>query len=534
MKKLGFLCLLLLLAVAPLRAQFQSGKLFVKVLSDSPVTLPQFREGEAMPRMDGFPEVQQIMQTYAVTAFYKPFKTQNVHVQHIYELHMAPEVDVAALIADWQAISYIEYAEQLPLYAMDYTPNDYQFLQWGLSKINAGLAWDICRGSRNVTVGMVDDAMLMDHEDLAPQVWVNAGEIPGDSIDNEGNGWIDDVNGYDLADVDNDPNPPSGADDNEFSHGTHTSGIAGAATDNGIGIASVGFNVSLVPIKTKEDSTIGDPYLYATFTGVDYAVANHFDVVNMSFGSPQYNASMAYLVQAGYDSGTVFIASAGNTGSYSVQYPAAYDGVISVGSTDYNDSKSGFSTWHYSVDLMAPGGGIYSAVAGGIDHYGFKSGTSMSAPMVTGLVALMLSADSSLSPNDVLNCLQSTADNIDGMNAAYVGNIGAGRINAGNALFCVVPTAMQPQGSEGFHLERIFPNPVADRALLAANLPSDGLLRIRVMDIQGRQIGPAIASAAQAGHHQVWWERPAGTAAGLYTVVWEWDGQIGSQKMVLR
>ncbi len=534
MKKTWLICVLLLLASASLRAQFQQGKLFVKVKSDSPVLLPQFRDGERQPAMEAFPEVARILHDCHARALYKPFKTQNIHVQHIYELHFDPSINVEAMIEDWQRLSYIEYAEQLPLYEMHYMPDDYQVLQWAVLRIDAGTAWDVSRGSRRVTVGMVDDAMRMTHEDLAPQIWTNPGEIPGDSIDNEGNGWIDDVHGYDLADVDNDANPPSGADDNAFSHGTHTSGIAGAATDNSTGICSIGFNVSLVPIKTKEDSTIFDPYLYATFTGVDYAVANHVDVVNMSFGAPQYNFSMAYLVQAGHDSGTVFIASAGNTASYSVQYPAAYDGVISVGSTDYNDTKSGFSTWHYSVDVMAPGGGIYSSVAGGDDHYGFKSGTSMSAPMVTGLVALMLSADSTLTPDDVQNCLQSTADNIDAQNSAYVGNIGAGRINAGRAMICVVPTAVQPRQADGFQLQRIFPNPVEERALLAADLPHDGLLRMRVVDMQGRQVGPVIERAVQAGLHQEWWQRPAGTAAGLYTVVWEWDGQVGAQKMVLR
>jgi Subtilase family len=535
MKKTWPICLILLLIFfTPVQAQFQTGKLFVKIDSERPLTFPQFHDGEAIPPMDAFPEVARILQNYAITALYKPFKTQNVHVQHIYELHFGPLVDVGALIKDWEQVPYIEYAEQLPLYEMHYTPNDYNVVMWGLFRIDAGTAWDISQGSRRVTVGMVDDAMLTTHEDLAPQLWTNPGEIAGDNIDNDGNGWIDDVHGYDLADQDNDPNPPAAADDNAFSHGTHTSGIAGAATDNGIGMASVAFNVTLVPIKTKEDTTINDPYLYATFTGVDYAVANHLDIVNMSFGSGQYNASMAYLVQAGRDSGTVFIASAGNTGTYAVQYPAAYDGVISVGSTEFGDAKSGFSTWHYSIDLMAPGGGIYSCVAGGTDHYGFKSGTSMSAPMVVSLAALMLSADSTLTPDDIQNCLQGTADNIDALNTPYISNIGAGRINAGRAMMCVVPTAVKPSLGEGFHLERSFPNPVTDRALLAANLPHDGLLTLRVYDLQGRLVTPAQAIDGRAGLVQTWWERPAGMAAGLYTVTWEWEGQVGAQKMILR
>ncbi len=534
MKKLWSLCLLLLLAHLPLLAQFQAGKLFVKIKSDSPLVFPQYKEGEAIPNYDAFPGVADLLQDYHVHALYKPFKTQNIHVQHIYELHMDATADADAMIKAWERFAYVEYAEKLPIYEMSYTPDDLQTFQWGIPRINAALAWDVSKGNRRVTVAMVDDAMRITHEDLAPQVWLNPGEIPGDGIDNEGNGWIDDVHGYDLADVDNDPNPPSGANDNDFSHGTHTSGIAGAATDNGLGVASIGFNVTLVPVKTKEDSTINDPFLYATFTGVDYAVANHFDVVSMSFGSTNYNFSLAYLVQAGHDSGTVMIAAAGNSGTYSVHYPSAYDGVISVGSTEWDDRKSGFSTWHYSIDVMAPGGGILSTVAGGDDHYGIKSGTSMSCPMVSGLAALMRSADSTLTPDDILNCLQSSADNIDANNAAYVGNMGAGRINAGNAMLCVVPTAVPQQQADGFHLERIFPNPVADRALLSANLETDGMLRLKIIDMQGRQVGQDIVVDGKAGFNQYWWSRPEGTPAGLYLVVWEWQGQVGAQKMLLR
>jgi subtilisin family serine protease len=524
---------LLLFAFTAANAQFQPGKIFVKIKSDDPREFPQFREKEAVPSYADFPGVDRLLQDYRVKALYKPFKTKNVHVQHIYELHFDPAVDVERLIEDWQQFPYIEYAEQLPIYESTYNPNDIFWLQWGLNKIDAGTAWDVSQGSRDITVAIVDDAMRITHEDLAPQVWTNPGEIPGDSIDNDNNGWIDDVHGYDLADQDNDPNPPAGADDNTFSHGTHVAGISGAATDNQAGIASIGFNVSLVPVKTKEDSTLGDPYLYATFTGIDYAIANHFDVVNMSFGSGSYNASMAYLVLAGHDSGVVLIGAAGNTGSYAVHYPSAYDGVISVGSTEWDDAKSGFSTWHYSVDIMAPGGGIYSTVAGGDDHYGIMSGTSMAAPMVSGLAALMLSADSTLAPDDVLNCLQSTADNIDAQNQAYLGGIGSGRINAGRAMICVVPTAVKPGLADGFQLDRIFPNPVTDQALFAATLPYEGELQIRVMDMQGRQVGDVITLHGEAGKVRHWWERPVGTAAGLYLVTWEWEGQVGSQRMVL-
>jgi hypothetical protein len=397
--------------------------------------------------------------------------------------------------------------------------------------VDAEAAWDLCRGSRAVTIGLVDDAVRLSHEDLAPQIYVNTGEIPGDSIDNDGNGWIDDVTGYDIADDDNDPNPPSNATNNTFSHGTHTAGIAAAASDNGKGIASLAFDVSLVPIKAKEDTTFTDNFLQATFGGIDYAIANNFDVVSMSFGSNQYNFSMFYLIQAGHDSGMVFIASAGNTGTYSVFYPSAYENVISVGSTEFNDSKSGFSTYHWSVDVMAPGGGIYSSVAGGNSSYGFKSGTSMSAPMVASLAGLMLSADSTLSPDDLEACLKASADNIDAQNSAYLGNIGAGRINAYEALLCIgIPVSASPSLGGQLELNRVFPNPAMDRALVSAQILEAGRLKLRLLDLGGRLVQDVLETDWPGGKFEHFVER-RGLPGGIYLLEWEFEGQILHQRI---
>ena len=536
MKKFSLGCLFLFAAMLSF-AQGPSlpGKLLVKVKADSPIELQQFKAGEAIPAYAEYAGMQAMLAHYGTKAFFKPFKTQTPQVQKIYEVRFDALAEFDAFIKDWQDFSFIEYAEQIPLYEMHYTPNDLRFLQWGIPVVKAEEAWDLNRGSRSVTVAVVDDAVLMSHEDLAPQIWTNLGEIPGDSIDNDGNGFIDDVNGYDLGNEDNDPNPPSGANDNAFSHGTHTSGIACAATDNGVGVTSIAFNATLVPVKVKEDSTIGDNLLQATYTGLDYAIANNFDVVNMSFGSPNYNFSMFYLIQSGHDSGMVFIASAGNTGSYSVNYPAAYDNVISVGSTEFDDSKSGFSTYHYSVDVMAPGGGIQSSVAGGDDHYGFKSGTSMSAPMAASLAALLLSADSTLVPDDLEACLKSGCDNIDGNNSAYLGNIGAGRINAYNSLLCIgIPAAVSQSEMSGFHVNRIFPNPVTEKAFLSGNMDSDGTLKIDLLDLGGRELTQIFQGEVNVGDFEYQMDRPAEVANGLYLLRWEFEGNTSFQKVLIQ
>lgn len=536
MKKFSLGCLFLLLVLG-LQAQspILPGKLLVKVKAESPIELAQFKAGETMPAYAEFAGMNAMLVRFGTKAFFKPFKTKAPQVQKIYEVQFDANADDVAFIEAWKQFSFIEYAEQIPQYEMHYTPNDLGFLQWGIPIVRAEEAWDLSRGSRSVTVAIVDDAVLLSHEDLAAQVWTNPGEIAGDSIDNDGNGFIDDVNGYDFGNDDNDPNPPAGANDNAFSHGTHTSGIACATTDNGLGITSIAFNTTMVPIKVKVDSTIGDNFLQGTYTGLDYAITNNFDVVSMSFGSTTYNFSMYYLIQAGHDSGMVFLASAGNTGSYSVNYPAAYDNVISVGSTDFDDSKSGFSTYHYSVDVMAPGGGIRSSVAGGTDHYGFKSGTSMSAPMAASLAALLLAADSTLVPDDLEACMKAGCDNIDGNNSNYLGNIGAGRINAYNTLLCIgIPASISQGAATGFQVNRIFPNPVTELAFLSGNMDHDGELEIDLLDIEGRQIAQIFKGLANAGNFEIQMNRRPEIANGIYLLRWGFEGDTRFQKVIFQ
>lgn len=509
--------------------------MFVKLNLSAEMEFPQFRAGEKMPEFSENPEVGRLLKEYEVTAFYKPFRTKTPHIQRIYQLHFSRENAMSDFIEAWQELPYIEFAERIPIYEMDYTPNDLNLLQWHLPKIKAEEAWDYSKGSSQVVVAIVDDAVLLDHDDLAPRIWTNPGEIPGDSVDNDGNGFIDDVHGYDLADLDNDPNPPSGANNNAFSHGTHVAGIAAAGTDNGTGIASIGFNVLIMPIKTKFDSTIGSPQLQATFTGVDYAIATGADVVNMSFGGNLYSGSFDYLVQAGTDSGMVFIASAGNTGSYSANYPANYFDAISVASTNSSDVKSGFSTYHANVDVSAPGSSIYSCTAGSNSSYGYKSGTSMSAPLVTGLVALMRSVDSVMLPIDIRRCLRNSADDISAQNPNYASWLGTGRINAEGAMACMLPLALEPVDyGMGLDVHRVYPNPAGDRALFSAHVPQAGLLELEIRDLQGRTIARPYSGEVNPGEFVLNWGFTDGISEGMYLLIWEFEGDQQVQKMVVR
>ncbi|MEM7037487.1 MAG: S8 family serine peptidase, partial [Bacteroidota bacterium] len=411
--------------------------------------------------------------------------------------------------------------------------NDMNFLSWQLPQIDAEAAWDVSLGDPNIIVAIVDDAVLLDHEDLTDQIWTNTGEIAGDSIDNDGNGYIDDVNGYDVAHDDPDANPPSNATNQAFSHGTHVAGIAGASSDNNKGISSIGFNLSIMPVKCKIDSTINDPFLQSTYLGIDYAIVNKAHVVNMSFGSEQNNNSTQYLIQAGVDSGMVFVAAAGNSGNYGVNYPAAYQDVISVASTGFSDTKSGFSTYHHTVDVSAPGSVIYSTTAGTNQSYGVKSGTSMSSPLVAGLIGLMRSVDNTRDPIDYRLCLRNTADDIDPLNPDYVGWLGHGRINAQGAVACLAVATDPPVSglSQGLELHPIFPHPAPGRAAFSATIPHHAHMRLSLRDLRGREIATLHEGEVDPGVFEYRFTGVPSMTTGMYLVVWEYEGEQLVQKL---
>ena len=239
----------------------------------------------------------------------KAFILDDIKLQKTYLVKFDQNSKIEKLIDEFTALNFIEYAEKVPAYELFYTPNDLHPNQWNLTTVLAEQAWDISTGSANVVIGMVDDAVLLSHEDLAPIIWVNPGEIPGNSIDDDGNGYVDDINGWDAADNDNHTNPLNPTN-SYFTHGTHCAGIAAAKTDNNIGIASVGFNVSLMAVKIGADA---NSLLYGALQGVQYAIAAEADIISMSWGGGGYSLTFQNLFDVAHNQGIVLIAAAGNS-----------------------------------------------------------------------------------------------------------------------------------------------------------------------------------------------------------------------------
>jgi subtilisin family serine protease/PKD repeat protein len=337
-------------------------------------------------------------------------------LNHTYQISFTKSNLVDALIQDVAKYSFIEYAEKKELHVKFLTPNDLGgdaqtgTGMWHLYQMDAIQAWDLSTGSANVVVAVTDDAIRTTHPDLAGKF----------------------VAGNDASDQNStDPNPCGGNDGN---HGTHVAGTVGANTNNNTGIASIGFNISIMPVKIGRCS---DGSLTAGYEGLAWAANNGADVINMSWGGGGTSNFGQNTCNAAFNQGSILVAAAGNDGNTSLLYPAAYNNVIAVASTTTDDSRSSFSQFGTWISISAPGSRIRSTVANnGYDRY---DGTSMASPNTSGLLGLMKSYAPNATNADLISCLYSSADPV----ASNAGQMGAGRINAFAALQCVSVFALQ-------------------------------------------------------------------------------------------
>lgn len=405
---------------------YQAGQLYLKIKDELTMDITYNEE-----TILGSKYLGRLIPDYRITSVEVAFKRLPQMIQY-YKIKFEETDETDELLRALEELAFVEFAERVPLHRIFLTPNDIHPDQYNVLITNTEPAWDITTGDFDIVIGMVDDAVLLDHEDLAGNIWTNVGEIPGNGVDDDGNGYIDDINGWDAADNDPDPNPLNPTD-NYFSHGTHCAGIAAAVTDNGIGIAAPSFNVQLMAVKIGADSDSG---LSGAYAGVEYAIAAGADVISMSWGGGAFAETNQAVLNVAHDAGIVLVAAAGNDNTDNFMYPASYEHVISVGASDNGDMKAGFSNYGDSIDVMAPGVDIWSSVATTTSSYTSYDGTSMACPFVSGLAALMLSFDPTATPERIEQCLEDTADDIDGLNPGFEGALGAGRVNSQMAVQC--------------------------------------------------------------------------------------------------
>lgn len=363
--------------------------------------------------------------------------SKDVELSRIYKVTIAMRGYSRPLLEKFKSWAGTEFVEYAQIYKTSAVPNDWNVRQWHLRKIDAFNAFDLRTGSPQILVAIVDDAIDCKHEDLLPNIKSNASEIDGNGIDDDNNGYIDDHYGWNACYQKGNASPPF-QNRRDFAHGTHCAGIADAATNNGIGIASIGSNVMIIPVACADSSNPG--YVVNGYEGVVYAIDNGADVISLSWGGSNYSSLGQNVMNYAASKNVVVVAAAGNSNTNIKMYPAAFNGVIAVAAVDSFDKKAAFSNFGTWVDVSAPGVDIYSSVTGkGFTKYDYMSGTSMACPMVAGLCALMLSQNNTLSPSEIEACLKSTADNIAAQNSGFGNMLGAGRVNARKALQCIKP-----------------------------------------------------------------------------------------------
>ncbi|MBI3016989.1 MAG: S8 family serine peptidase [Deltaproteobacteria bacterium] len=385
-------------------------------------------------------------------------------LQHLY----VGKRDLQEMISYYEAQLWVEYAEPNFIYTIDEPrfleegampqgatlPNDTLFGQlWGLhntgqkdakgndgfqdADIDALEAWETTQGDKNVLVAVIDTGIDYTQEDLAANMWTNAGEIPDNKIDDDNNGFIDDIHGWDFSNNDNDPM-------DDHSHGTHVAGTIGAVGNNEKGVIGISPNVRLMASKFLGAG--GSGTLAGAVSAIDYAVMMKAQILNNSWGGGGYSQALADVIEKANKNNVLFVAAAGNDSSNNdvgKHYPSSYEhaNVVAVAATNNQDALSKFSNYGFkSVHVSAPGENILSSVPG--NNYKTMSGTSMATPHVVGVAALLLAVDPTLTHVAMKERLMKTSDEILSIRRKVASS---GRVNAFNAIHNKIPPKKSPK-----------------------------------------------------------------------------------------
>jgi subtilisin family serine protease len=315
-------------------------------------------------------------------------------------IQLAPAMTVEEAITRYYQSGQVEFAEPDYWIHAALEPDDPQYVNgilWGLhntgqdggvdgADINAPEGWDIRNSATNVVVAVIDSGVRYTHEDLSANMWTNPGEIPNNGKDDDRNGYADDV--YGINALTNSGNP---ADD--YGHGTHAAGIIGAVGNNGRGVTGVAWRVQIMACKFLDNT--GNGSVSDAIQCLDYARLKGAKVINASWGDPEYSSALRSAIVRARDAGIVFVAAAGNDNQdtdLTPNYPASFDlnNIVAVTAITRTDALADFANYGFkSVDLAAPGSNIYSTWHTADDAYASSGGTSMAAPYVSGVLALM-------------------------------------------------------------------------------------------------------------------------------------------------
>lgn len=357
--------------------------------------------------------------------------------------------DSAKFINALKGEAFVKYVQSPPGQLMLCSP----VKQWASSAESAGAAnipwyikhthlpalWGLPK-KRNIIIAIVDDGVRMTHKDIADRIWTNSAEIPGNNKDDDGDGFIDDVHGWDVSDDDNDVTPPVYRLQ-DFYHGTHIAGEIALATPAQPGDK---FRIDIMPVKCLSDNA-KLTYLKDGYRGIEYAIKAGANIINCSWGGGNFSQYEKDLLQTAFEKNILIVASAGNYPTEQVQYPAGGNNVIAVTGIDSNNIKPHNFNYGPFITVCAPGVDIEGASVMDDSTRLLMTGTSEATPIVTSIAALIMAGYPGLKVKDIQTILMNSALPVDDINAEYNGKLGAGLIDAAAAVNFI--TQKQVQGS---------------------------------------------------------------------------------------
>ncbi len=439
----------------------------------------------------------------------KIVRTGNPALQNTYVITFSSTEDIDAVLKEYSKTNIFEFVE--PNYTgtsggqcmdeVEFLPNEPLFpRQWGLKNngtfplatavegadIKITEAWDIETGDPNMIIAVLDSGVNLNHPQLAGRLWKNSGEVI-DGIDNDNNGYIDDVDGYNFAYGTNNV-----ADD--WGHGSNIAGLLGSIPNDGVGYAGINWASKIMPVKMLNQDGV---YLTAQWAidALYYAVNNGAKVINMSFGGSGDSTAFHEAVQFAHNAGCVMTVSMMNFNNDTPYYPAAYAETIAVGSIDPDGNRSDPFFWDPSsgsnygphIDLIAPGNYTYGISGNSNTNYGiYWGGTSQAAPHVAGIASLLLARNPTLTPEQVRTILRETADDQTGDPAedgqGFDVYYGYGRLNALSAINNVL-------GVEDFVITTnevtMYPNPINSEGILNIKSISENIVSLKIYNVLG-------------------------------------------------
>ena len=378
--------------------------------------------------------------------------SRQLGLDRVYHVQYNEAIDPFDACAKMMGNPDVEYAIPYYVQTMSYAPNDVRYGQqpW-MASMKVDKAWDVTKGAASVIIAIIDSGTDWQHEDLAGNIWTNTKEIAGNNIDDDSNGYIDDIRGWDfvgnisVSDAqsgifrpDNDPRV-NGTITDITSHGTVVGGCAGAVTNNAKGVASPGFSCKIIPIKCGSDNPNFGGILRG-YEAIAYAADLGAHIINCSWGGYDQSASGQDIIDYAIAKGSLVIAASGNDGANNdvlKHSPSSLSGVLGVGSCSVTDVVSGFSNYGMNVAVYAPGEGIMSTYPN--NQYKALSGTSFSSPLTSGIAGLVKAVHPDWTPEMIYAQIRGTADNLAGITIdskpRYWGRINAERAVKVNSTF---------------------------------------------------------------------------------------------------